>query len=200
MRKNHAGRLAIGRATGALLLLGLFFVVSSWADEEVAEQPASPGSLEFVGHNLFGDANGTFHSWRISEKAVDAGALGDSHVVVEIDLASLDTGIERRDDHLRNPDFFEVETYPVARVRVHSPLSSGQNASGQSTFTAQFDVDLHGVQKTLEGEITLVGVDPLVFEGSLVLDRTDFGVGAPPSRWNPMSVGAAIPVSFRVEL
>ena len=60
--------------------------------------------------------------------------------------------------------------------------------------------DLHGVQKTLEGEITLVSESPLAFEGGLVIDRLEFGVGAPPRRWNPMSIEAGIPIRFRVEL
>lgn len=41
---------------------------------------------------------------------------------------------------------------------------------------------------------------PLVYEGNLVINRLDFGVGAPPSRRNPMSIDAEIPIRFRIEL
>ena len=119
--------------------------------------------------------------------------------MVRVDLASIDTGIERRDDHLRNPDFFEVERYPVATVRVHSFRADGQTDAGRPRYRARFDFDLHGVEKTLEGEVVLVSESPPRFEGSLVLDRTDFGIGAPPSRWNPMSVAAEIPIRFEAQ-
>ena len=36
----------------------------------------------------------------------------DSSVTAEIDLASINTGSEQRDGHIRSADFFEIETYP----------------------------------------------------------------------------------------
>src|SRR5688500_10031578 len=43
---------------------------------------------------------------------VDEKDMTKSTVNVLIKATSIDTGIERRDAHLRNPDFFEVEKYP----------------------------------------------------------------------------------------
>ena len=182
------------------LLLGLLVAGGSGAEAGSDRGSGPPGTLEFEGRNLFGKAEGTFHKWRVVESAVEADALASSFALIEVDLASVDTGIKGRDDHLRDPDFFEVETYPFARVRVHSPAATGLNEAAQPTFRAQFDIDLHGVQKTLEGQIVQVSESPLAFEGSLVLNRTDFGVGAPGSRWNPMSIKVEIPIEFRIEL
>jgi polyisoprenoid-binding protein YceI len=194
MRRNRFQDVERGRtAAGVLTLVVVLGLVAS---------VGTPGSLEFVGHNLFGDANGIFHSWRVVESRIDPESPEGtgSYAVIEVDLASLDTGIGRRDDHLRNPDFFEVETYPVARVRVHSPVAAGLSESGQPRYTAQFDIDLHGVEMTVEGEIRQIVEGPIGFEGSLIIDRTAFGIGDPPSRWNPMSVRAEVPVSFRIDL
>jgi len=159
----------------------------------------TPGTLEFTGENRIVTAQGTFREWRIVESSVDLDDLSESFAIVEVDLASVDTGIERRDAHLRNADFFEVETFPVATVRVHSPRSAGATATGRPRFTVQFDIDLHGVQKTIEGELILDRTEDAIFEGKLVVRRTDFGVGAEPNRWNPMSIGDEIPIRFRVE-
>ena len=76
----------------------------------------------------------------------------------------------------------------------------GENAMGKSLYSAQFDLDLHGVEKTVEGEIVLLGFEPLVVEGKLTIDRLDFGIGSPPSGWNPMSIKPKIPVRFRLSL
>ncbi len=188
-------------------LLGILVALSatmSMANEEMDSKAGPPGTLEFVGKNLIMKANGVFHDWRVIESAVDMAALGDAFVVVEVDLTSVDTGIEGRDDHLRNPDFFETETYPVATVRIHSatpvPATEEEEGGGQQRFAAQFDVDLHGVQKTVEGEIVVMTTEPLVFEGNVLIDRMEFGVGPKWNWWSPVTPREKIPVSFHVEL
>src|ERR1700689_5768744 len=40
-----------------------------------------------------------------------------SSVTAEIELASINTGNEQRDEHIRSADFFEVETYPTMTYR-----------------------------------------------------------------------------------
>jgi polyisoprenoid-binding protein YceI len=186
------------RMTAMLVLLGLVFAGSAIPnDEELAAD--TPGSIEFVGQNMIATANGQFHVWRIIDQSPAGTPVGERWAEVEVDLASVDTGISRRDDHLRDPDFFEVTTWPIARIRAHSLVAS-KEANAEGRYAARFDIDLHGIKKTLEGEVTRVSEVPLVFEGSLIVNRLDFGVGAPPSRWNPMSVDVEIPVRFRVEL
>lgn len=78
------------------------------------------GRITFVGKNAIATANGVFHRWKIVERQLDLAALGTGFIVIEIDVASLDTDNKRRDDHLRTVDFFEVERWPKARVRVHN--------------------------------------------------------------------------------
>ena len=182
------------------LLLGLVSAMTGTAGADEQLEVTPPGTLEFVGENAITSENGFFHSWHVIESSIDPVALGESYAIIEIDLSSVDTGINRRDNHLRDPDFFEVENYPTARVRVHSAVQSGVTDSAAGRFTAQFDIDLQGVKKTVPGELVVASEAPLTFEGSLVVDRMDFGVGAKPSRWNPMSVKAKMPVRFRIEL
>ena len=189
---------AFAFAFAALLGCALFVAQAVAEDAEAVVSP--PGTLEFVGENLIMKAEGTFHEWRVVESSVDMGALENSFALVEVELASLDTGIERRDDHLRNPDFFEVESYPVATVRVHSPQPIANETRAQPHFAVRFDVNLHGVEKTLDGEIEIISLDPLIFEGNLTIDRMDFGVGPKPGFWSPMVPKAEIPVKFHVEL
>lgn len=200
-RNLRAPMIAAGALVGILVALS---TTVSLANEEMDSKAGSPGTLEFVGKNLIMKANGVFHDWRVIESAVDMAALGDAFVVVEIDLTSVDTGIEKRDDHLRNPDFFETETYPVATVRIHSakpaPAVEDDEDGDQQRFAAQFDVDLHGVQKTVEGEIVVITTDPLVFEGNVLIDRMAFDVGPKWNWWSAVTPREKIPVSFHVEL
>jgi polyisoprenoid-binding protein YceI len=186
---------ALGGLVAAALLAGLIASLPSGA-----EAGAEGDRVGFVGHNLFGDAEGVFHEWRIVDRSVDLANPGASFVVVELDLATVDTGSEGRDDHLRTADFFDVAKFPVATVRGHSARALEASAAGHARHTVRFDVDLHGVKKTLDGEVEIVGTDPVVVEGGFTIRRTDFGVGARPSRWNPMAIDDAVPVRFRLSL
>ena len=181
---------------GIVLALGMIVFAGTHA---AARGKEPPGVIEFVGENMIATANGVFHRWRIVESRVEAAAIDESFALIEVDLASVDTGNSRRDDHLRDPDFFDIETHPVARVRVHSARPNGQTDDGHLRFDVDFDIDLHGVQQTLAGEVVVVSEIPLVFEGRLIVDRTKFGVGPPPSRWKPLAVKAEIPIRFEVE-
>lgn len=191
------------RAPKAALVLAcaiLFGITPARAADDPPGDRPSGDRIGFVGHNLFGDAEGVFHAWRIVEHALDLADPGAAIVVVEVDLASVDTGSEGRDEHLRTADFFDVAKFPGATVRGHSARALEPSAAGNARYAVRFDVDLHGVTKTLEGEVEVFATDPVVVEGRFTILRTEFGVGARPSRWNPMAIDDAVPVRFRLTL
>lgn len=154
--------------------------------------------IDFVGRNLFGRAEGTFSQWRVVDQSLDLANPAASHVVVEVTLASVETGNADRDEHLRTVDFFDVAKHPVATVRGHSARPLEPSAEGHPRHAVRFDVDLHGVKQSIDGEIEIVETDPVVVEGGFLIRRADFGVGAKPSAWNPMSIDDEVPVRFRI--
>jgi polyisoprenoid-binding protein YceI len=174
-----------------LLLLGSGLLLGSLATGEEASSAA--GKIEFVGKNALATAHGTFHDWQIVESQVAPNNPAGGFVVVEIDVASLDTDNRRRDDHLRSADFFDVERWPTARVRIHSASPDGYG------YKAKFDIEIRDVKKTLDAVFEIVSREPVRVRGSVTLDRTDFGVGDPKS-WNPMSITDEIPITFEVTL
>ena len=80
-----------------------------------------------------------------------------SSAVVVIQMASVDTGNEKRDEHLRNPDFFEVDTYPTMTFKSTS-VKMKDDEEGQVTG----NLTMHGVTKpvTLDLEINGMVTDP----------------------------------------
>lgn len=70
-------------------------------------------------------------------------------VSVEIDMASIDTGQSQRDNHLRSPDFFDVEKYPKAVFSLTSFERSGDEV------VATGDLTIRGITKpvALKGEV-----------------------------------------------
>jgi len=77
-------------------------------------------------------------------------------VTVEIDVASLDTGNEQRDGHLRSADFFDVENHPKATFSLTKFERSGDDV------IATGDLAIRGATKpvTLKGEIGGPAKDP----------------------------------------
>ena len=75
----------------------------------------------------------------------------ESRVDVTIDMASVDSGDARRDQHLRGPDLFDVEHHPTATFRsaTVTPAGAGGTVSG--------DLTLRGVTRPVTLQVTYLG-------------------------------------------
>lgn len=152
----------------------------------VAAADELQGAIRFEAHNLIMRVHGQFHRWHVERAVINEESPAESVIEVVIDLASVDTGNERRDDHLRNADFFEVETWPRASaVLEHFRM---EDPAHPERWTADVTLDLHGVERTFPMAFTLVDRDTRRVEGHTTLLRTDYGVGDAVRRWNPTSV------------
>jgi len=121
--------------------------------------------------------SGKFTSFTVKIE-YDEADIAKSSVTAVIKAESIDTGIENRDKHLRNPDFFEVEKYPEITFTSKSVKKKGKG------FVAVGDFTMHGVTKEIELPFTIAGksVDPKTnkttygFASTLKLDRRDYGI------------------------
>ena len=100
-----------------------------------------------------------------------------SSVTAEIDLASIITGNEQRDAHIRSADFFEVETYPTMTYR-----STGVRLDGDD-YVLDGELTLKGVTKSVPLTLELNGFGPDNYGGTRAgftatgeLNRKDFNV------------------------
>ena len=101
-----------------------------------------------------------------------------SHVRARVDVASLDTGNEERDRHLRSSEFLDVERYP------HIEFTSSQVAQvGPDSFWLRGDLSIHGVTRevTLRGRfdasVEALATTPAVhFQMAAEVNREDFGL------------------------
>lgn len=101
----------------------------------------------------------------------------DSTFSLTIDADSIDTGFEKRDDHLRNPDFLNVKQFPKITFK-----STDVSVSGD-TWTVTGDFTMHGVTKPLTLELKKhaegQGPDGKVrtgFSTEAVIQRSAFGM------------------------
>jgi polyisoprenoid-binding protein YceI len=78
-------------------------------------------------------------------------------VEAELDAASLDTGNEQRDAHLKSPDFLDVERYPTITFR-----STRVEPQGNERARVTGALTVHGVTRevALQAELTGFGRNP----------------------------------------
>jgi len=115
-----------------------------------AIDPAHSSAGFKVKHMMISDVRGSFRDIQ-GTVVIDEDNLKNSRVDVEIAAASIDTGIQKRDDHLRSADFFDVANHPsltFTSKRVTEIKGDGFELVG--------DLTLHGVTK----EVTLVVTGP----------------------------------------
>ncbi len=120
-----------------------------------------------------------------------------SSVNVVIKATSVDTGIEGRDRHLRNADFFDVEKFPEITFQSQRIDKKGKQ------FIAHGPLTMHGVTKEIALPFTITGVDRnpdktkmnVGYSASLVLNRRDFGIN-----WSHKTVPNFVGDNITVEI
>lgn len=106
--------------------------------------------------------------------------LDTSSVEFTIQAASIDTKNEKRDDHLRSEDFFNVEKYPEIRFK-----SSKITRVDEDTFAVDGTLTMRGVAKEISlmvdflGEMSAMGGIRAGYELTTTVNRMDYGVS-----WN----------------
>ena len=101
-----------------------------------------------------------------------------SSVQVEVALASIDTGDDTRDGHLRSPDFFDVENHPTMTFR-----STGVRPTGGERYDVDGELTVRGITRPLTLHVTFEGTaqDPwggerAVFSATGKVNREEFGL------------------------
>ncbi len=141
-----------------------------------------------VKHLMISKVKGTFGTFDVT--IVTAEDPRESTIEATVDVASVNTGVEPRDNHLRTSDFFLVEEHPTMTFR--STGFDGDVTKGEFSVTG--DLTLRGVSQpvTLKGEFGGIMTDPQgnVKAGATVtgkINRHDFGVS-----WNNALEGGGV--------
>ena len=136
---------------------------------------ASNTTLGFVGAKVTGSHEGKFET--VTGKITYTGAdPTTAKVDVSIDMASLKTGIEKLDGHLKSPDFFDVAKFPTATF-VSTAIIGG---AGDAAHTVTGTLDLHGVKKQISFPVKLdISDTALKANATFSINRKDFGIVFP---------------------
>lgn len=115
------------------------------APGKYAIDPAHTRVSFLIDHFVVSQVQGRFND--VKGSFVLSNKMEDSKVDVTVPIASIDTGVKKRDDHLKSADFFEVKKYPSMTFR------SKKFSGDLDDFKIIGDLTIKGVTK----EITLTG-------------------------------------------
>jgi polyisoprenoid-binding protein YceI len=130
-------------------------------------------------------------------------SIENSSVVASVKAASITTGNEMRDGHLKTADFLEEEKYPTLDFK-----STKITSKGGDDYEMVGDFTLHGVTKSLTFSLEYLGTGPSMapgvsvvgFEAKSEFDRKDFDINFEGSLENgSLIVGNKVGIQLTVE-
>jgi polyisoprenoid-binding protein YceI len=137
---------------------------------------------------------------------MDPNAPAASSVEVTIQAASISTGNDGRDKHLRSPDFFAADSFPTLTFK-----STKVDSAGKDRVKVTGDLTMHGVTKSVVLDVEFLGMGEVGvggkswgtkagFDATTTLHRHDFGIN-----WNKtldaggVMIGEDVAISLHVE-
>lgn len=180
------------------LLAALPLLIAGIAHADSAEWKLdlSHSSVGFsVPHLVVSSVDGRFKE-ATAKIDLDDADLTKSRVSVDIDAASIDTGDQKRDDHLRSPDFFDVKKFPKVTFKSTKIAKAGQG------YKLTGDLTIRDVTKSVTLDATLSapvktpwGNQARAAKVTGKLKRGDFGL-----KWNKALEAGGVVVGDEVTL
>ena len=160
------------------MILALVFLISSLAQAATTKFQVDPVHSFVIfrikhmdtGHvyGRFNEPNGTI--------TIDDADPTKSSFTLEVQTQKVDTGVQKRDDHLRSPDFFNAKQFPTIK------FASKEVKKTDKGYEVTGDLTIHGVTKPITVNLEQTGQGSMGprqiigFETTVDLKRSDFGM------------------------
>lgn len=185
----------------SLLLLAAIMVPASTAQPADTDAPVwvvdtAHSSIGFkVRHLGIASVSGSFQEYS-AEFALDPTDVATLSASTVVQVASINTNNDRRDNHLRSDDFFNAEAHPELTF-----VTTSVTPTGGSRFELTGDLTIRGITKevVLEGEVIGTamsrGTERVAIEAEGVINRFEFGL-----RWDSLTEAGGLIVGEDVRL
>jgi len=177
------------------LILTIVLPLQLFAADEYRIDPVHSSVLFKIKHLAISNIYGKFADFRGTLK-IDQENPTKNSIVAYVPAKSIDTHTPNRDNHLRSPDFLDVEKFSNVSFRSKSWKKIDNDA-----FEVSGELTLHGTTRPLTVELvqTGTGKDPwggyrIGFETSFLIKRDDFKMGKMQK-----TVGGTIYITVSIE-
>jgi polyisoprenoid-binding protein YceI len=148
-----------------------------------------------VRHMMISTVHGQFRTFSATATG-DPAEPEKATIEATIDVASIDTGNEKRDTHLKSPDFFDVAQFPKMTFK-----SKTIEKAGADKYKVTGDLTMHGVTKEVVLEVEgpskpiTMGNTKAGAHATARIKRKDFGI-----TWNKAMDGGGVVVGEDVDV
>ena len=126
----------------------------------------------FIAKNLGLNVSGKITGMKVTGHYNEANIL-ESNLTGTLDVNTLNTGIDLRDNHLRSSDYFDVKKFPTITYKIKSIVEEG------SSLVAIGDLTIKGVTKEERIKFTVQRKDASrIFTGDVTIQRRDYELGS----------------------
>jgi len=171
----------------AITVLAAFLLAVSLASAQ-----AAPGKITISGKQMGAPVEGEFKKFT-AQIQIDPANPAGGKATVDVDVVSIDIGLEDFNQELRSKTWFDAKNHPKATF-----VSSSIKPAGTGKLEASGKLTIKG--KTLEVTVPLTvntEGNARVFEGTLPIRRTAFSVGE--GEWKDTSIVAdEVVIRFRI--
>ena len=189
--------MSMKRWISALVLLSLLVLPSLVSAETWSIDPEHSNLGFKIRHMMVSNVKGNFPAFSGTVE-IDDKDITRSKVEVNIETASINTNIKKRDEHLRSPDFFDVAKYPVMTY-----VSTKVEKTGTDKLRVVGNLTLHGITREVALEVegpTAAFKDPWgnLRRGAAAtarINRRDFGLN-----WNGVIESGGVLVGEEVAI
>jgi len=177
----------------SLLFLALFLTGASAKDYVL---DGAHSSVEFsVKHLMISSVKGNFDSYKATF-AFDPVTKTFSELKATVDTTSVNTANQKRDDHLRSPDFFDATNHPALTFVMKGYVANGD------VGVMKGDLTIRGITRSVELKTTINGIiadmqgkERVGFTLEGKVDRKDFGL-----TWNRALEAGGVVVGDEVKI
>ncbi|MFT4153508.1 YceI family protein [Parafilimonas sp.] len=167
----------------AIILLTGFFTLKAQQYKPVDDK----SEVKFTIKNFGINTNGTLNGLKGTIK-FDPANLAASSFDVSVDVNTINTGVDGRDSHLKQDEYFNVAKYSVIRF-----ISTSIEKNGED-YAAKGNLTIKGITKPMSIPFTVKqNGEGLIFSGGFNINRKDFGVGG-----SSAVMGSEVNVSLKV--
>lgn len=166
-----------------LSVLGVLFLsllIFTFSDKTESQEAAATYEIDAVHSSVLFRAKhmgvaynyGRFNDFS-GKITLDDRDVSKSTVEFEVRTESVDTGNEKRDQHLRSPDFFNAKQFPVITFK---STKVSEKAGKENVLEVTGDFNLHGVKKSITIDVEMTGELDTPKGGKIIGFHTTFNI------------------------
>lgn len=136
------------------------------------------GHINFTAKNDKHAVEGSFEEWKVTSFSITGEDVTTVKANIEVETSSIKVENAKLNNHLKAPDFFDVEQFPKATIAIDGATKAGDK------YTTTAKLTVKGKESDVALTFEVVSMSPFKVKGTGVFNRNNHGIGEPTGYYN----------------